>query len=68
MECGQDFLKIHGTNSDEPLVITGPVNAINITSSTNQMQIEFHSNDDNTINEGFSAAIHYQGTISKSYI
>ena len=61
MECAQDFLKIHGTNSDEPLVITGPQNAINITSSDSQMLIEFHSNDNNSINEGFLAAIHYQG-------
>ena len=65
MQCGHDFLKIYGTNSDETLVISGPQNAINITSSVSQMQIEFHSNDDNSLNEGFFAAIHYQG-ISKN--
>ena len=62
MQCGQDFLKIHGTNSDEPLLITGNQSAINITSSISQLQIEFHSNDDNSTNEGFLAKINYQGS------
>ena len=65
VQCGHDYLKIYGTNSDEPLILTGTQSAINITSSISQLNIEFHSNNDNSTNEGFLAKIHYQGTLFK---